>query len=136
MSILSPKFRSVEFYSDFPKTLEQIPGRNELSRKLNENAVKEAIRNIVLTEPGERVFQPNFGCGIKGLLFEQIDPTILSLIKEKIESAIETYEPRCEVVSVEVTTSDQEHTLLANIFFRVINTDATSSVKIQIQRVR
>ena len=70
------------------------------------------------------------------MLFEQIDPTILQLIKEKIESAIATYEPRCEVVSVEVTTSDQEHTLLANIFFRVINTDATSSVKIQIQRVR
>ena len=69
---LTPRTRSQEFFSDFTRNLEQIPGRKDTSRVINENAVKESIRNLILTDRGERLMQPNIGCDIRGSLFENI----------------------------------------------------------------
>jgi len=137
MGITSTKFRTLEYYSDFPKNLDPVPGRQDLSRKINENAVKESIKNIVLTEPGEKLFNPNFGCGIRGFLFEQMDPSILKIIQNTIKTSITTYEPRAEVLSVEASSSaTSSNALSVNIYFKVLNNDALSSVQVQIQRIR
>lgn len=135
MSILSPKFKTIEYYSDIPKTLDLIPGRSDLSRKINENAVRESIRNIVLTAPGEKPFQPEFGCGIKALLFEPMTPTILEIIRDVVKKSIITFEPRCEVLGVDVTGDYNESVMFVTVVFRVINTDAISNVDIKVKRV-
>ena len=133
---LTPRTRSAEFFSDFTRNLEQIPGRKDLSRRINENAVKESIHNLVMTDRGERLFQPNIGCDIRGSLFENIDPNTILLLKENIRYTITTYEPRCNLHNVEVEANIDTNDLRVRIVFSVINTSNTSELTIDLNRVR
>lgn len=133
---LTPRTRSQEFFSDFTRNLEQVPGRQDVSRVVNENAVKESIRNLVLTNRGERLFQPNIGCDIQGSLFENIDANTILILKENIKSTIRTYEPRCNLRDVEVSGNIDTNELRVKIVFSVINSTTTSSLTIDLSRVR
>ena len=133
---LTPRTRSQEFFSDFTRNLEQIPGRTDLSRVVNENAIKESIFNLVMTDRGERLFQPNIGCDIRGSLFENIDANSMLILKENIKSTINTYEPRCNLRDVDVRGNVDNNELRVKIVFSVINTTTTSSLTIDLNRVR
>lgn len=133
---LTPRTRSQEFFSDFTRNLEQIPGRSDLSRVVNENAVRESIRNLVETDRGERLFQPNIGCDIRGSLFENIDASTMLILKENIKSTIRTYEPRCNLRDVEIVGNVDSNELKVRIIFSVINSNIDSSLTIDLNRVR
>ena len=133
---LTPRTRSQGFFSDFTRNLEQIPGRKDTSRVINENAVKESIRNLILTDRGERLMQPNIGCDIRGSLFENIDPNTILILKENIKSTIKTYEPRCTVKAVIVQSNVDDHRVKVQVVFSVINSSRDSSLTIDLDRVR
>ena len=133
---LTPRTRSQEFFSDFTRNLEQIPGRKDASRVINENAVKESIRNLILTDRGERLMQPNIGCDIRGSLFENITQSTMLILEQNIKSTIKTYEPRCNLRTVEVLANTETNELKVKIVFSVINTTTTSSLTIDLNRVR
>ena len=133
---LTPRTVSQEFFSDFTRNLEQIPGRSDLSRVVNENAVRESIRNLVETDRGERLFQPNIGCDIRGSLFENIDASTMLILKENIKSTIRTYEPRCNLRDVEIVGNIDSNELKVRIIFSVINSNIDSSLTIDLNRVR
>ncbi len=71
--------------------------------------VKSNLINLLLTEPGERINEPNFGVGLKGLLFEQ-NPNI-ELLKEKINTQIEFYIPTISLSDVNVNFENNEYLL-------------------------
>ena len=71
--------------------------------------VKSNLINLLLTEPGERVNEPNFGVGLKGLLFEQ-NPDI-EFLKEKINNQIEFYIPLISLSDVNVNFESDEYSL-------------------------
>lgn len=71
--------------------------------------VKSNLINLLLTEPGERVNEPNFGVGLKKLLFEQ-NPDI-EILKEKINTQIEFYIPSISLSDVNVNFEDNEYLL-------------------------
>ena len=131
MAGLTPRTQAQEFYSDFSKNLDQIPGRKDLSRLLNENSIKESIKNIVLTNKGERLFQPNFGCDINASLFENIDNNTVLILRDNIKRAIRTFEPRCDLKNVEIIAD-----LEATVVFSVINTSNTTSLTLDLVRER
>ncbi len=70
--------------------------------------VHEAIRLILETEPGERVMRPDFGCGLRGTLFEPISSGTLALIQHQVEQALVAWEPRIDVRSVRAGALDRE----------------------------
>ncbi len=133
---LTPRTRSQEFFSDFTKNLETIPGRTDLARVINENAVRESIQNLVMTDRGERLMQPNIGCDIRGSLFENIDANTMLILEENVKTAIRTYEPRCNLRGVEVLANTDTNELKVKVVFSVINTTTLSSVTIDLNRVR
>ena len=133
---LTPRTRSAEFFSDFTRNLDQVPGRGDPSRVINENAVKESIRNLVLTDRGERLMQPTIGCDIRGSLFENIDANTILILEENIKTTIKTFEPRCNLRDVEVLANTDNNDLQVTIVFSVINTTTTSSLTIDLNRVR
>jgi phage baseplate assembly protein W len=136
MAVLTPRTRGQEYYSDFSKNLEQIPGRKDISRRINESSVRESIKNIVLTNKGERLFQQEFGCDINASLFENIDANTVIILKDNIEKVIKTYEPRCVVRSVEIIADIDTNNIQATVLFSVINTNNTSSLTIDLVRER
>ena len=92
---ITPRTRFEAVYSDFHKDLAPIPGRGDIARRLNENAVRESIKNLILTDRGERLFQPNLGSDIRASLFENVTPTTIILLKDKVREVLNAYEPRC-----------------------------------------
>jgi len=133
---LTPRSKQAEFFSDFGANLEQIPGRTDLSRKVNEQAVRESIKNLVLTDRGERLFQPDIGCNIRGSLFENIDQNTILILKENIKSTLKTYEPRCDVKDVIVNANIDRHEIFVKIIFSVINSGKDSALTIDLSRIR
>ena len=69
--------------------------------------VKSNIRNLLLTEKGERVFQPNFGSNLKSLLFEQITPTSLENVENDIKESLSTWLPYVNVNNLVVVQDDR-----------------------------
>lgn len=122
--------------ADFHKDMTTVPGKEDLARKINEAAVKESIRNIILTNRGERPFQPEFGCDVRKMLFENATMQTFDLVKTVIQDAIDLYEPRCELMGVDVTGDVDSNAINIAIVFRLINTDTPTKFNIILNRVR
>ena len=133
---LTPITRNKDFFSDFESNLERIPGREDIARRVNEQAVRDSIKNLVLTDRGERLFQPDIGCDIRGSLFENIDQNTVLILKENIKSTIRQYEPRCIVKDIVVNANIDRHEVFVKIIFSVINTNRNLSLTIDLSRVR
>jgi len=133
---LTPRTRNIEFFSDFESNLERIPGREDIARRTNEQAVRDSIRNLVLTDRGERLFQPDIGCDIRGSLFENIDQNTILILKENIKSTIRQYEPRCIIKDIIVNANIDRHEVFVKIIFSVINSNRNLSLTIDLSRVR
>jgi len=80
---------------------------------------KANLLSLLLTQPGERVNIPNYGVGLKNLLFENnID---IGLLKEKINVSIKRYIPNVSLLDVQLGFSEDKHTLLVSIVYKFLS---------------
>jgi phage baseplate assembly protein W len=77
-----------------------------------EREIEEAIRMILSTAPGERPMRPEFGCGIHDYVFAPADGTTNGRIRYEVRAALEHWEPRIEVVDVQVSNDPGDQTIL------------------------
>jgi phage baseplate assembly protein W len=137
VELITPRTRrKPEYYSDFRKDLTPNLVNGDVSRKLDEDAVKESIKNLVLTNKGERLFQPNVGCNVRALLFENFTPQTKIGIETTIRSTIEQYEPRCFLISADARSSEDRNSFLVTIVFNVINSSDDIVLTLTLDRVR
>lgn len=136
MAILTPITKKRVLYSDFDKDLTIHPVSNDVSRKLNEEAIKESIRNLILTDRGERPFQPNVGSSVRAMLFENLTQSTISTIKAMVTETIETYEPRCQLIGVDVTALIDSNDLTVSIVFATRNAEDPVRLDLVLNRVR
>jgi len=89
---------------------------------------KTNLLSLLLTYPGERINLPNYGIGLKKLVFEQnID---LSSLKDKIEKQVEFYLPNLNIRDVRTTRSEDKHTIFINVTYSVRSTGITDTIQI------
>lgn len=81
----------------------QINERGGVTLSQYERKIQESIRIIIGTAKGERVMKPDFGCDIQEFTFSVIDTSTLTMIKSAVKEALVLWEPRIEVLSVEVS---------------------------------
>ena len=99
-------------------------------------AVKRALKNLVQTNFYERPFQPELGCGIRELLFENFTPMTKVFIERKIEEVIVNYEPRVNLQNVAVDDDQDKNRLVVDIYFYVVGVPGPQVVQTFLQRVR
>ena len=128
--------RKPEIYSDFHKDMTQSPINFDLARKLDEEAVKESIKNLILTDRGERLFQPDIGADVRKMLFENIDNAAIELIKDLVKNTIRNYEPRANLIGVDVLTSIDSLKVDIVITFNIINRLEPIVFAVTLDRVR
>ncbi len=86
--------------------------------------IQESIRLILSTAKGERVMRPEFGCDIHDYAFTTIDRSTLTLVETSVRDALREWEPRIEVLSVDVSTAELDAgRLLIEMSYRVRETD-------------
>ena len=88
-----------------------------------ESALARSIRNLVLTYPGERFFKTYLGSKVSRSIFENIDAATASIINEAIELTIENYEPRVEVIKIEVNPDYDNNTFNVIIEYNIIGVE-------------
>ena len=90
--------------------------------------IKANIINLLLTQPGERVNLPNYGVGLRHLLFEQkIDLTIL---QEKIQTSVSRYIPNVLVTNINTGLSEDEHTLFVSLIYKYMLNGEVDSIQL------
>lgn len=110
-----------EYFSDITINFDKNPVTNNLARITNEEAVKQSIRNLIMTGNGERFYRPDIGSKIATLLFDPIDDVTTNLLKSTIEHTIRSHEPRARLNSVTVRPSEDENVYEIGIDFSIVN---------------
>ena len=125
-----------ELYSDFHVDLNPHPEAGDVVRYVNENAVKRSLRNLILTNRYERLFQPDIGSNINKLLFEPMGFSTANSLKNFIIETITNHEPRCKLIDVVIIPNEDNHAYQVNIVFSIINKQDPINLAITLYRVR
>lgn len=133
---ITPITKVREVYSDLTKDLFRNPVNFDITRKTNEEAVKEAIKNLILTDRGERLMQPNIGGDVRRMLFENWMPGTIRVVEEKIRNVIETYEPRAELLDISVIGLPDSNSAQINITFAINMVENPISFSVVVERIR
>jgi len=139
MSIRADKFtqsNQSEVFSDFLNGFTVHPITGSLAKTTNYNAVRQSIKNLILTNYGERMFQPQVGSDILRHLFEPMNTLTAKDITDSIALTIKHNEPRARLIGVDVNESSDYNTVVVNIVFSLINTNAPVSMDVTLKRVR
>jgi uncharacterized protein len=112
----------------------RVGADGRLAWSSGEENVRESIRVILLTAPGERLMREQFGCGIRQFLFEPNTATTRQLLRERIVQALSRWEPRAAVQEVTVEPVAGEPRLAAvTIQFRLVATQAVESLDLTLE---
>jgi Bacteriophage baseplate protein W len=104
----------------FPIT---VDATHEIATAAYEDDVRQAIRIILGTERGERVMRPDFGTGLRGLMFEPINTTTIALARHRVEQALTLWEPRIDAVKVTVDADPPAGKFNIAVAYRVRTTN-------------
>jgi phage baseplate assembly protein W len=140
MSTRADRFTQLEkipdLFSDFLTDLTPHPITKDVMRVRNDVSVKQSIKNLILTNYGERPFQSTIGCNIYGSLFEPNDSFLFDNIESSIRKAILYNEPRATVLDVRVQALSDGHSVGVSVLFSLINSMEPQSLDIILRRVR
>jgi phage baseplate assembly protein W len=105
-----------------------------LAWSAGEDNVRESIRILLLTEPGERLMREEVGCGLRRFLFEPNTATTRQLIRERINNTLQRWEPRVNVEAVMVDAdADDARIVHINIVVRLIATQVVERLAMSLQ---
>lgn len=110
--------------------------RGDVFKKTDAAAVKQAVKNLLMTNFLEKPFAPNYGGDLNSFLFELSEYFDAESIEENIRYAIENYEPRARVLDVRAEVQPDNYVVNVTIRFQVINTSEVVSIEVSLTRLR
>ena len=114
-------------FKDLSMSFKYNPLSGDLIALKNENAIARAVRNIVLTSPGEKLFDPDFGSSVSEILFENVDDITAVSIQDEIRNCLNNYEPRVDLVNVDVNPNFDENQFDVKITYKIVGIDIPPS---------
>lgn len=124
------------YYSDFLMDLDKNPLTGAVAVATNEESVKNALKNLILTNRGERFYNVSFGSKIRGMLFENYTSESKTLVQELIREAVNNNEPRVNIQGIEIIDDQDRNGVYINIVFTLINIPRNFSLNLYVSRVR
>ena len=124
-----------KLYKDIDLTFANKPS-GEIFKKEDAAAVKQAVKNLMLTNYFEKPFQPRFGGNLREMLFDLADDDAEEDIEDRIKNAIGVFEPRARALNVTAVATPERNSIRVTVEFRVINTQETVTVTTVLARLR
>ncbi len=122
-------------YLDIDLTFAKKPA-GDIYKKRDAAAVKQSIKNLLLTDYYEKPFQPFFGANLRAMLFELADEDTEEEVEENIRSAINKYEPRAEILTITVNVLPDQNDMRVSVYFKIISTQETVTFTTNLSRLR
>ena len=95
--------------------------------------LKYNLINLLLTNKGERIFNPNFGTNIRKQLFNQIEEDTYNVLIDDIRNTIELYIPQITIEKLEAVPSYDQHTITINLTYRINISNEKDTITINIE---
>lgn len=128
--------RNTKRYTDLNLLFTSNPVTGDVTKKVNEEAIKASVKNLIQTKNYERPFHPEIGSQAYSLLFENYSPVIAQILKKTIFDVINKFEPRVTVLDVELQELPDNNELGVDITFLINSSEDPITLKTTIQRVR
>ena len=128
--------RSTRTFSDLDLNFIANPSTGDVSKKFDENAIKQSLKNLVMTNNYERPFHPELGSPVMSLLFEPFGPLLQVTMERAIAYTVENFEPRVNLRGVSVTLDPDNNSIQVQIEFTIVNTTNPITVDFTLERTR
>ena len=123
-------------YKDLSFDFTANPQTGDVATVKDAVSVKRGIKNILLTAPFERLFQPEVGSGIKNILFEPMTPLTEQRLSDACRDAIDAWEKRASVINIAVISEEEYNRYRVAIKFSINNSLVTEQVDVFLSRER
>lgn len=123
-------------YRDLDLSLKRHPLTGKINTLKDDAAVKNAVKNLVLTNFFERPFQPSLGANLRGLLFEPADGVTRLALKDNIEEVIIRNEPRVKLLNISVIDLSDKNAYRITVKYRIRESNKEEDVEIVLRRLR
>lgn len=128
--------RNTRQFSDLNLLFTRHPVTGDVTKKVDEEAIKASLRNLISTRHYERPFHPEIGCQVHALLFENFTPVTVQIMKRTIFDAINKFEPRVTVLEVNIRDKADENRLDLDIIFKINNSERPVTLTTFLSRAR
>ena len=123
-------------YADLSFDFTANPQTGDVATVRDDVSVKRGIKNILLTAPNERLFQPEIGSGIKEMLFEPMTPLTEQRLSDACADAIDAWEKRASVIDIAVISEEDYNRYRVAIKFSINNSLVEEQVDVFLNRER
>ena len=123
-------------FSDLDLNFTPHPVTGDVGFKVDENAIKQAVKNLVLTQNFERPFDSEIGSSLRSLLFEPATPMTKEILRKTISDTITNFEPRVELLGVDIRYTLDDTAVDVRIRFKIKNTFTPIDVSLTLERTR
>ena len=123
-------------YSDIDCTFTPKPTTGDIYKKTDAAAVRQAVKNLLMTDRGSIPFRPYYGGNLEGMLFALSTELEEDDIEDAIRLAIKNNEPRAEVREVTALFNEDTYSLSVRLVFAVVNTPKVVTMDLTIARSR
>jgi len=123
-------------FSDLDLNFTPHPVTGDVGFKKDENAIKQAVKNLVLTQNFERPFHSEIGSSLRSLLFEPATPMTKEILRKTISDTITNFEPRVELLGVDIRYTLDDTAVDVRIRFKIKNTFTPIDVSLTLERTR
>ena len=128
--------RNTRTFKDIDLNFTAHPVTGDVARKYDEAAIKQSVRNLILTQNYERPFHSEIGSQVRSALFEPASPMTAAILQRSVEDVINNFEPRAVLLEVEVIDNLDNNAYNIKIVFKIINTETPISVNLILKRTR
>ena len=112
------------------------PVTGDIDKVKDSVSVKRGIRNVLLSQNGERLFNPEFGSGIRNLLFEPMTDLTAERLEDECRDAINAWEDRAEIIQIVVSPDPDYLRYRVAIIFRIVNEIEEQTLELFLDRER
>jgi len=124
-------------YTDIDLSFIKHPLTGDISALKDEIAIKRSISHLILTNIGDKPWNPESVTNLNELLFENVNIVILDAIRSRIQFIIETGEPRIKILDITITPNENDlNAIDVVIYFSIINLNREFTTKVNLQKVR
>ena len=126
----------VKGWRDLDLSLTLHPIRKDIIPLKDDNAIKNSVKNLLISNFYERPFSRDVGANLRALLFEPADSITKIALKENIRRVIQKYEPRVALRDIEIKYQDDSNAYNITVIFKIKEFDTNESVEIVLRRLR
>jgi phage baseplate assembly protein W len=126
-----------KYFADLDLKFASNPVTKDVSIKYDSDAIRRAVKNLVLTDNFERPFKPGIGANIRAILFELTDDDLTDEIALRVTNLLDNFEPRIEDVRVEVSEDALDSNALnVTIYYNIKNDPRPQELDVVVNRIR